>query len=84
MKVELPTNIRLRWRRENEVELPTNIRLRWGRNSRIHGWGASVSACDARGSSRDTPDSRLRSFSFSLRRARKFRRYTPDVKFLRP
>jgi hypothetical protein len=38
------------------IDLPTNIRPRWGRNPRIHLWGASASACDARGSSRDTPD----------------------------
>jgi hypothetical protein len=38
------------------IDLPTNIRPRWGRNPRIHVWGASASACDARGSSRDTPD----------------------------
>jgi hypothetical protein len=38
------------------IDLPTNIRPRWGGNPRIHVWGASASACDARGSSRDTPD----------------------------
>jgi hypothetical protein len=37
------------------IDLPTNIRPRWGRNPRIHVWGASASARDARGSSRDTP-----------------------------
>jgi hypothetical protein len=37
------------------IDLPTNIRPRWGRNPRIHVWAASASACDARGSSRDTP-----------------------------
>jgi hypothetical protein len=38
------------------IDLPTNIRPRWGRNPRIQVWGASASACHARGSSRDTPD----------------------------
>jgi hypothetical protein len=55
------------------IDLPTNMRHRWGRNP-----GFTSGELQLQPATREEvipQTSRLRSFSFSLQRARKFRRY---------
>jgi hypothetical protein len=55
------------------IDLPTNMRPRWGRNP-----GFTSGELQLQPATREEvipQTSRLRSFSFSLQRARKFRRY---------